>query len=96
MMTITTQPVLGYEEELKEVDGEYDYQSRSYVFSPIHEPKRGTITTAAVKLCRECRGVISSMGGGGNRYICPKCYQMLKLADFAQGHEHEILELKND
>lgn len=92
MTTMINPPLLGYEEQLKEVNGDYDYHSRSYVFSPIHEPRRGTITTAALRLCRECRGVISSMGGGGNRCVCPKCYEVLKLADFAEGHEHIILE----
>ena len=88
----TNRTLLGYEEQLKLVDGEYDYQSRSYVFSPIYDPGPGSIVTAAFRVCRECRRVLSSMGGPGYRSYCPKCYEVLKLSDFAQGHEHIILE----
>ena len=87
-----TRPLLCYEEELLEVDGEYDYHSRSYRFSPVYESARGMISTAAIRVCRECRTPISSMGGGGNRYVCLKCYPVLKLRDFTEGHTHELKE----
>lgn len=84
--------ILGYQEELLEVNGEYDYHSRSYHFTPIKETPRGAIATAAMMLCKECRTVIKSMGGGGTRCYCLKCYDALKLFDFAEGHTHTILE----
>lgn len=84
--------LLGYEENLLEVDGEYDYHSRSYQFSPVYEIPRGAIATAALSLCRECRGIIRSMGGGSTRYVCLKCYPIVKTADFAEGHAHVIQE----
>ena len=82
--------LLGYDEELLEVNGEYDYYSRSYVFRPIYEVQRGAIATAAMRMCRECGSIISSMGGGGNRYVCLKCYPVLKVADFSEGHTHAV------
>ena len=85
-----TRKLLCYEEELLEVNGEYDYYSRSYQFSPVYESVRGMITTAAFRLCRECNTPISSMGGGGSRYVCLKCYPVLKLRDFAEGHTHTL------
>jgi hypothetical protein len=87
-----TKELLCYEERLLEVDGEYDYHARSYQFSPVYESARGTVTTAALRMCRECNAIISSMGGGGNRYVCLKCYPVLKLRDFAEGHTHIIEE----
>lgn len=86
------QNLLGYSEELLEVDGEFDYHARSYRFSPIFDIQRGFIATAAVLSCRECRRIIRSMGGGSNRAVCLKCYPALKTADFAEGHTHEISE----
>jgi hypothetical protein len=87
-----TRPLLCYEEELLEVDGEYDYYSRSYKFSPVYESDtRGVILTAAFRMCRECHSAISSMGGGGARYVCLSCYPALKLKDFAEGHTHTML-----
>lgn len=83
--------LLGYNEELLEVDGEFDYVNRSYIFSPIYETPPGYIVTQAVMMCRDCRSIIKYTGGGGNRYVCTKCYPALKLADFAEGHTHEIL-----
>lgn len=85
--------VIGYEELLLEVDGEYDYYARSYHFRPINESKRGMMTTAAVRLCRKCNALISSMGGPGYRSYCPSCYDLLKLQDFAEGHQHTIRTL---
>lgn len=87
-----TKKLLCYEEELLEINGEYDYVSRSYQFRPVYESTRGMISTAAFRMCRECNTPISSMGGGGNRYVCLKCYPVLKLADFSGGHTHTISE----
>lgn len=87
-----TRKLLCYEEELLEVNGEYDYHSRSYRFSPVYESVRGMIATAAFRMCRECHTPISSMGGGGNRYVCLKCYPVLQLRDFTEGHTHELKE----
>lgn len=86
--------LLGYEENLLEVDGEYDYHSRSYQFSPVYEIPRGAIATAAVLMCRECRGAIRGMGGGSTRSVCLKCYPTVKLRDFAEGHSHTVNETK--
>lgn len=82
----------GYTENLLKVNGEYDYRGRSYLFSPIHDIEPGYISTAALLLCRECHGIIRSMGGGSNRAVCLKCYPALKIADFAKGHVHVIQE----
>jgi len=87
-----TKELLCYDEQLLEVDGDYDYYSRSYQFRPVYESGRGMIATAALRMCRECNVIISSMGGGGNRYVCLKCYPVLKLRDFAEGHPHTIEE----
>jgi hypothetical protein len=89
---MTEKKLLCYEEELLEVDGEYDYHSRSYQFRPVYESARGMISTAAIRVCRECHTPISAMGGGGNRYVCLTCYPVLKLRDFAEGHEHDVKE----
>ena len=86
------QKLLGYEENLLKVNGEYDYHGRSYHFRPIYEIPRGAIATAAMSLCRECHGIIRSMGGGSTRYVCLKCYPAIKIADFAKGHVHVIQE----
>ena len=91
-MTTTERALLGYDEVLKEVNGGYDYHTRSYTFKPIYEGPRGAITTAAIRCCRECRKVISAMGGPGIRSVCPSCYGTLKLRDFAEGHTHTMLE----
>jgi hypothetical protein len=85
-----TKELLCYQEQLLIVDGEYDYHSRSYQFMPVYESGRGTVVTAAFRMCRECDATISSMGGGGNRYVCLKCYPVLKLRDFAEGHTHKL------
>lgn len=87
-----TRKLIGYEENLLEVDGEFDYTARSYSFSPIYENAPGMIATASMRMCRECRSVVSSMGGPGYRCVCLKCYPAVKLADFAQGHTHDIKE----
>lgn len=84
--------ILGYEERLLEVDGEYDYHSRSYIFDPIYEAGKGFIVTQAFRMCRECGTVISSTGGPGYRSVCLKCYPVLKLTDFNEGHIHETKE----
>lgn len=84
--------LLGYDENLLEVDGEYDYHSRSYQFSPIYEIQRGYIVTASMLMCRECRGIIRSMGGGSTRSVCLKCYPTVKLRDFAEGYTHNVAE----
>lgn len=87
-----TKELLCYDEEPLLVDGEYDYHSRSYRFSPVYQSDtRGFIMTAAFRMCRECGAAISSMGGGGNRYVCLKCYPVLKLRDFTEGHTHTIV-----
>jgi hypothetical protein len=86
-----TKELLCYDEELLEVDGEYDYYSRSYRFNPVYQSGPGMISTAAFRMCRECHASISSMGGGGNRYVCLSCYPTLKLKDFAEGHQHTIV-----
>jgi len=83
---------LGYDEELLEVNGEYDYHGRSYRFSPIYEIQRGSIATAAMLMCRECRTVIRGMGGGSNRAVCLQCYPAVKLRDFSEGHTHDVKE----
>ncbi len=84
--------LIGYDERLVEVDGEYVYNGRSYIFDPIYEGRSGMISTAAFRMCRECHGVISSMGGPGYRSVCLKCYDAVKLADFAEGHVHNVTE----
>lgn len=89
--------ILGYREQPLRVESEddepaYDWYSRSYVFNPIEESKRGMISTAAMMLCDSCRKVIKSMGGPGYRCYCVDCYTQLKIADFAEGHEHSIME----
>lgn len=89
--------ILGYREQPLRTESEdnepaWDWHSRSYVFKPITETPRGMISTAAVMICDECRAIIKSMGGPGHRCYCLKCYESLKLFDFAEGHEHEILE----
>lgn len=88
--------ILGYREqplrtESEDNEPEYDWYSRSYVFEPITPTPRGAIVTAAVMTCIECKSMIKSMGGPGSRCYCVKCYEALKLFDFAQGHEHEII-----
>jgi hypothetical protein len=85
---MTQKKLIGYSERLLEVDGEYDYHSRSYQFDPIYETQRGFITTQAFRMCRECESVISSTGGPGYRSVCLKCYPVLKVKDFADGHQH--------
>lgn len=84
--------ILGYTEELLEVDGEYDYQARSYKFEPVRNLKRGMIATAAFLVCRDCHKPLRSMGGGGNRSLCLNCYDVLKLRDFAEGKTHTIFD----
>lgn len=89
--------ILGYREQPLRTESEdnepaWDWHSRSYVFKPIVETPRGAIATASMMLCDDCRTVIKSMGGPGHRCYCLKCYEALKLFDFAEGHEHEILE----
>ena len=89
--------ILGYQErplrtESEDNEPEYDWYSRSYVFEPITETPRGAIVTAAVMLCAECNTMIKGMGGGSRRCYCVKCYEALKLFDFAEGHEHEIVD----
>lgn len=89
--------ILGYQErplrtESEDNEPEYDWYSRSYVFEPITETPRGAIVTAAVMLCAECNIMIKGMGGGSRRCYCVKCYEALKLFDFAQGHKHEIVD----
>lgn len=87
--------ILGYREDPKlKDDGGYDYEVRSYVFRPIQERRPGTITTAAIMLCSDCRKIIKSMGGPGFRCYCNQCYDQLKIQDFAAGHKHTILEKK--
>lgn len=83
--------LIGYDERLVEVDGEYVYNGRSYTFDPIYDGRSGWISTAAFRMCRECNGVISSMGGPGYRSVCLKCYPNLKLADFTAGHTHTVI-----
>ena len=91
--------ILGYRENPLKVDGKegddlgWDWHARSYIFRPIEESKPGMIATAAMMLCDSCRTVIKSMGGPGNRCYCVNCYEQLKIADFAQGHEHSIVAL---
>lgn len=84
--------LLGYDERLLEVDGEYDYMGRSYVFDPIYETPKGYIVTQSIMMCRECTTIIKYTGGPGLRSVCLKCYPTLKLADFAEGHTHTIGE----
>ena len=88
--------ILGYSEDpYCNAEGEYDFGNhtvRTYKFRPIHETPRGAISTASVLLCGQCRSSIKSMGGPGWRSYCIKCYDVLKLTDFVQGHEHEIIE----
>ena len=89
--------ILGYREQPLRIPSEdnesaYDWDSRSYVFTPITENPRGAITTAAFMLCTMCGTTIKTMGGPGHRCYCNKCYNLLKLADFSIGHEHTILE----
>lgn len=87
--------ILGYREDPKKLeDGDYDWYGnlRSYNFRVIEEHKRGTIATAAVMMCHECRAMIKSMGGPGHRCFCVKCYEALKVADFAEGNTHTIVE----
>ncbi len=80
--------VIGYREIETVVDGSIDYQQRSYTFAPIQDGQRGFITTAAFLLCSSCNTAISSSGGPGYRSYCPSCYELLKLQDFAEGHQH--------
>lgn len=94
---MTQKTLLGYNESLLIVASDdnqtgYDYYARTYKFSPIYPVAPGSISTAAFRLCRECGGVISSSGGPGHRSVCLTCYPLLKIADFAQGHVHEIVE----
>lgn len=84
--------LIGYSEKPAEVNGCTDYHLRSYIFNPIYEIPEGYIATAAFRLCRECRGVISSMGGPGYRSVCLTCYPRLKIEDFSQGYDHTIIE----
>ena len=89
--------ILGYSEDpYCNEEGEYDWDSdsRSYVFRPIRESKRGMIATAAVLMCGQCGHFIKSMGGPGYRSYCLKCYEATKVSDFAQGHTHNILDNK--
>ena len=94
---MTQKTLLGYNENLLIVASDdnqigYDYHARTYKFSPIYPVPAGRISTAAFRLCRECGSAISSSGGPGYRSVCLICYPLLKIADFAQGHEHEIVE----
>ncbi len=88
--------ILGYSEDPhKDRDGNYaweDHTIRSYIFRPIRESQRGMISTAAVLMCGQCGHWIKSMGGPGYRSYCLKCYEATKVLDFAQGHEHTIVE----
>lgn len=89
--------ILGYREQPLATESEdnepaYDYHSRSYQFSPVRPSRPGMIATASLMMCQECGYVIKSMGGPGYRCFCIKCYEALKVADFAQGHEHTVLE----
>lgn len=84
--------ILGYDEQLLEVDGEYDYVSRSYVFNPIYEARKGYIVTQSIMMCRECSKIIKYTGGPGLRAICSACYPALKVRDFSEGHTHEVKE----
>jgi hypothetical protein len=92
---MTQKKLLGYDERLLEVDGEYDYTGRSYIFDPIYERGRGFIVTQALRMCRECGSVISSTGGPGYRSVCLQCYPALKVADFTEGHVHVIPDRTN-
>ena len=88
----TEEKLLGYREQPKLLDnGEYDWEEnlRSYCFSPIRD-RHGGIGTAAILLCSSCRTVLSGIGGPGHRCYCVKCYEVLKVQDFAEGHEHTI------
>jgi len=94
---MTPKTLLGYDETLLIVASDdnqigYDYSARTYKFRPIYSKPPGSISTAAFRLCRECSTAISSSGGPGYRSVCLTCYPRLKIEDFAQGHEHEILE----
>ncbi len=89
--------ILGYREqplitESDDNESEYDYHSRSYVFRPIKETPRGAIVTASVMTCAACSKIIKSMGGPGHRCYCLSCYDQIKLVDFAEGHEHIVME----
>ncbi len=90
--------ILGYREDPLKVESEvgddpgWDWYARSYNFRPIVESPRGAIATASMMLCDSCRQVVKSMGGPGHRCYCVNCYEALKVADFAQGHKHNILE----
>lgn len=87
--------ILGYSEDpFKPEHGDYEWESdqRSYTFRPIRESRRGVIATAAVLMCNHCGHFIKSMGGPGYRSYCMKCYEVTKVADFAQGHTHTIVE----
>lgn len=85
--------ILGYREDPKLLEnGEYDWEGRSYNFRSITESKKGMIATAAVMTCSDCGSIIKSMGGPGYRCYCLKCYEALKVKDFALGHEHKIQE----
>ena len=88
--------ILGYSEDpYRNAEGEYDWEdqtARTYRFRPIHETPRGAIATAAVLMCGQCGHFIKSMGGPGYKSYCLKCYEATKIVDFAQGHEHEIIE----
>jgi hypothetical protein len=88
--------IVGYNEDpYKNPEGEYEWDNmfvRTYIFRPIRENERGMISTAAVLMCGQCGHWIKSMGGPGYRSRCLKCYEATKVLDFAEGHEHTILE----
>ena len=68
-------PIIGYR---------YHWDSKTY--SPVYERPKGTVATAAMMICDECRIAISPMGGGG-RYLCPECYENFKLVNFTEGND---------
>jgi hypothetical protein len=57
----------------------------AHTWKPVYPLQHGTVTTAAIMSCQDCSVTISPMGGGGF-YLCPACYNKVKLVNFTKGY----------
>lgn len=57
------------------------YEQVGEKWVPIVQPSKGYIYTAAVIFCRNCKDVISGMGGPRYNSVCLKCADVLNVKD---------------
>lgn len=69
--------ILGYRPVLDQPD----------IWMPIYTLRSDGFYTAAVIACASCKTWISSMGGPGTGCLCPQCFDIHRLEQFALGHE---------